>query len=254
MLDYRRALRSHLRSLAPSPGSLVARYESLDQSSFDVENVLLYNLGMSAFPHLRADGISLERRIVAPPASPERGATTSVHYVRYTQGEPPTAPDWPVVASWDAGDLPTPPSVERLWQALSTRVHRATDATVVASAFVAVDLAVGCPNSEPGQLLSLVKPLVDAAIATLHAYEGDQLSDVSARLATRLAVPVQDVAERLADSTHAVMGPRRLLWPFRDFVQWNPADDLLSHISIRCHNAPSWTLAGSLRADPGKVP
>ena len=41
------------------------------------------------------------------------------------------------------------------------------------------------------------------------------------------------VAGLLVANPAGVLGQRRLVWPFHEFVQWNPADDGLVQLHVR---------------------
>lgn len=69
--------------------------------------------------------------------------------------------------------------------------------------------------------------MVDGFISALHTHDGSQLEVVAERLGARLDVPGEGVAQLLSTNTAGVLGLRRLLLPFRDYVQWNPADDII---------------------------
>lgn len=70
MLRYRRALREALGRLDWANGPvLVASFTSTDRRPYDVENLLLYNVGLSAFAHLSCKELVLTRSF-APPVSP----------------------------------------------------------------------------------------------------------------------------------------------------------------------------------------
>jgi hypothetical protein len=96
-------------------------------------------------------------------------------------------------------------------------------------------------------MLGLVKILVDGVICALHTHDGTQLELVAERLGTRLSVPAADLAGLLSGNPSGVLGARRLLWPFRDFVQWNPADDAIIHLRIATMASPTWQLSATLK-------
>ncbi|HEV2068979.1 MAG TPA: hypothetical protein VGR26_04205, partial [Acidimicrobiales bacterium] len=88
MLEYRTALREELRRLdSGTRPVLVASFTSPDRRPCDVENLLLYNLGLSAFAHLSCEEVALTRSFnppVAPPVAPPDGDSgTLVYHHRY---------------------------------------------------------------------------------------------------------------------------------------------------------------------------
>ena len=96
-------------------------------------------------------------------------------------------------------------------------------------------------------MLALVKVLVDGAVSALHVHDGSHLQVVSQRLASRLDACTTELADMLQTNPAGVLGERRLLWPFREFVQWNPADDAIVELRVRVSASDTWRLSGELR-------
>lgn len=65
----------------------------------------------------------------------------------------------------------------------------------------------------------MVKVAVDGFISALQTHDGSELAVVAERLGARLGLPREGVADLLLANPAGVLGLRRLLWPFRDFVQ-----------------------------------
>ena len=86
MRGYRTDLRAGLARLrAPCP-ALYCSYSSPDSARCDVENVLFYNVGLSAFTHLDVAEVVAERFTGPPPAG------RASHHHHYRCGEvPPSA-------------------------------------------------------------------------------------------------------------------------------------------------------------------
>ena len=92
-------------------------------------------------------------------------------------------------------------------------------------------------------MLGMIKVLVDGVVSALHGHDGSQVALLAERLARRLAVPVDHVA-RLLTVDAGVLGRRELLWPYRDFVQWNPADDAIARLRVGTMPSSTWLLSG----------
>ncbi len=75
----RAELRNALSALAPT-GELSAEYASIDRGLCDVENVLLYNVGMAHFSGLGSSRIRLARSFSAPLRIPWRESPTPVSW------------------------------------------------------------------------------------------------------------------------------------------------------------------------------
>ena len=100
------------------------------------------------------------------------------------------------------------------------------------------------PGSGPPAMLGIVKVLVDGVVSALHRHDGSQLELVAERLSGRLAVPTDHVAQLLTGDP-AVLGTRKLLWPYRQFVQWNPADDAIVRLRVATMPSSTWLLSGT---------
>lgn len=81
------------------------------------------------------------------------------------------------------------------------------------------------PQNRAVAVHEAIKPLLDGLIAACHRHVGTETDVVAQRGADSLGQDFRDVAERLMTDAGAVLGPRRFLWPWRNSVQWNPADD-----------------------------
>jgi hypothetical protein len=252
MLDYRRALRVAIGELPVAAGrTLVGYYGSADARRCDVENLLLYNVGVSAFAHLQVRDVVLVRSTL-PPQPPDSTSRMLDHHHHYELADaPPPAPAGPLVARLAPTPLRVPPRVESVWYDIRPSGH--VEGGEGADSLLAVDVTVHRPPaaSRPA-LLGMVKVVVDGFISALHTHDGSQLEVLAQRLGARLDVPNEGVAQLLSDNAAGVLGCRRLVWPFRTFVQWNPADDIIGWLRVRAEAASSWQLSATVsRFDPG---
>jgi hypothetical protein len=91
----------------------------------------------------------------------------------------------------------------------------------------------------------MIKVLVDGVVSALHRHDGSQLEVLAERLSGRLAVSADHVA-RLLTGDAEVLGTRKLLWPYRNFVQWNPADDAIARLRVETMPSSTWRLSATL--------
>jgi hypothetical protein len=109
LAEFRTALVQALRSMHGSPGEqLHAVYTSTAGQDADIENVLVYNVGASAFAPVASGELLLERAIADPPPSASRLPHHSVYELR-SRGEPWA--HWTVrrtVASFGLARIPRP--------------------------------------------------------------------------------------------------------------------------------------------------
>lgn len=108
------------------------------------------------------------------------------------------------------------------WLALHrARVELASEPLPPSSPF-AVQLTV--TGLEGAVTPTVVKSLIDGTVAAFQAH-GDP-SEMARRVGASLGVRTDEVAGVLSRRDRAVLGIRpRLLWRWRDVVQWNPGDD-----------------------------
>lgn len=92
----------------------------------------------------------------------------------------------------------------------------------------------------------MVKVLVDGVVSPLHTHDGTHLEVVADRLSERLHVSPAELAALLTHNPAGVLGARRLPWPFRRSVRWNPADDLLVYRRVASESSPTWRLSAAL--------
>jgi hypothetical protein len=92
-----------------------------------------------------------------------------------------------------------------------------------------------------------LKVLLDGVVAAFHVHDGSRLSELAARHTTVApgGSPAA-VVDRLMDPSWAVLGPRRLVAPYRTGVQWNPADDGLVAAEVLLRPGAVVRLTGEL--------
>ena len=239
-----RELRSELRSVVPqlsaSPAQgLHALYVSPVRGHFDVENVLLYNVGPAAFRGSAASELVVERA-EGPVPDPPAGFAGARHHYRYEIL--PIDTRW---RRWSAvrllasfGQIDLGPSVQasrpsRVWYAVRRGEVEAWRPTEIPSTF-GLDLVLEVPANVHLNLAAIAKPLVDGVVAAFHNHDDrDSVEVVARRVAAQLDASVDEVRSLLGESRTSILGARRLLWPWRQGVQWNPADDLCGAFRIR---------------------
>jgi hypothetical protein len=235
---FRDELREALQALAASAGqTLSARYDAPDDSQVDVENVLLYNVGMAWFGPLVGAGLTCRR------GRSEDG----LHRVRYevVDAVPDPGGDAPIASlTADLGAV-LPATTGQWWARL--RPHAvAAGAPLDGATWFTADVVVAGPAVTGRRVANMVKPMLDGLISALHVHDGSGREILLPRLAA-LGAP-ESVWTQLVDPHAAVLGPRCLVRPFRDNVAWNPADDRCLAFRVRTRHAATWTFHAVLRA------
>ena len=254
MLEFRAGLRSTVARLsADSSHALHAMYTWPLGGRFDVENVLVYNVGTSAFARSAGFELVVERLLgsVPPPPRPLEG---SAHHYAYTimEREVPWRA-WSTVrrlASFESEEVRSLAEVARpasVWLAIrrgDTSVHAAASDSSTIGLEITVELLRGARVN----LATLAKPLIDGTIAAFHEHgDSASLDLVASRVGAQISVPDEDVRSLLSRNAAAILGSRRLLWPWRDGVQWNPADDRCSAVRIGCESRDATDQDGGVR-------
>lgn len=254
--ELRDELRDAISQLRGPAGSVLhAAYGSADQARCDVENVTTYNVGLGAFDAAARSGICIERRLTAPDGPIPHAGHHWGYRIGARRGDLAFWHRGDVLAHWLQADWPalrSSTTIEPTWWRLRSQpITTAGDAGE--AGWLALRLQVGVPEGVDVAVVRILKALVDGALAALHVHDGTDAEIVAARVAAKVGVSAEEAREALADRRHAVLGERRLLWPFRDGVQWNPADDRLAAIELYGERVtgPAWTIAGELcRAEP----
>ncbi len=239
--QYRQELREALQALRPRPGEgLLAEYFSPDRAFVDIENLLLYNVGMGVFAPLTTAGLTCRR---------DRSRSKR-HEVRYSTVEPlPDPGTGPLIGevAVDVG-MSVPRTAGQWWAtfreaaSLLGRVDGHTGADAQRSAFAA-DIVLAGPA--PQRMTSLLKPLLDGLISAFHAHDGSDQPVLPGRL-TALGLPLNAWQLLVQEDTNC-LGRRRLLRPTEAGIAWNPADDRCSAFRIRAQTSSRWSVTAQLR-------
>jgi hypothetical protein len=243
--QYCRELQEALACLK-ADGSLRATHTSLRESRApDVENLLFYNVGVSAFRHLARSALRFERRNAPPVETSTDLGFEARHHVRYEvdrtgQSHPDYTASGACVASSSAlcTAAKQVKDVHGLWRAFKTAmVCKAASPRLDRSSF-SLQLTISAPARHRLNLADIVKPLTDAFISALHCYQGQRLDEAASRISLRLACPPDTVRELLLNARVALLGPREVPYLRDKGVQWSPADDGLIACEILRETPP----------------
>lgn len=230
-VQHRTALRAALDTL-PSSDFLEAIYRASESGArqADLENILFYNVGCSAFARLGTQSLRFERQAGALPEPPMPLPFAARHFVRYGvdgQGDPGPEPRLIAtseILSCRRTDMSNP---ALLWRMFKSNLHRIDDTDLQGGAPFEVRLLLSGPMGRPLNLAAVVKPLMDGFISALHYYEGSQLDEIGSRLADELSMPSNDVRALLVEQTPAVLGAYPVPHLRGQRLQWSPADHQL---------------------------
>jgi hypothetical protein len=254
--EVRAYLAKELRGLAAEPGQqLLATYASAVHEFVDTENVLLYNVGMSAFANSSRFGLRFQREFTSPPAIPAEQLEWH-HYHSYSledHGDHSIPSNQTVRLRFELPRISTSLKPHLYWWAAKQGTfHRIGNTNLFSLPFCMSITLVGPPIR--CNLAEIVKPLFDGVISALHYYPGILSTDVVCnRIATELKISSVQVAEQLSDPTNAILGGRIIVRPTRTFVAWNPADEhcLIGELFVKNSSAACWSVEVALSSVEG---
>ncbi len=224
MRSARAALRAAIMQLVTPPNaSLSATYVSAHTGFCDVENVLLYNVGTGLFAHMASRGLQVQRVHADPIAIPSGRQYT--HYQRYTFAPVSALPVATPTLAFPLNKISTGTKPHEIWWAVSA--EKASTSVPISGRF-RLDIALPVQGRN---LAALAKPLLDGIICALHpATVIDELA--VARLAAKSGWLVAAVKQRLLDPPCPLLAPRKVLTSYREFVKWDPTDELCDEFTI----------------------
>lgn len=247
LLEARNHIRRELKKLvANSETSLDAQYISAHTGFVDTESVLLYNVGPSAFALASRFGLRFTRQFAEPPATPN-GESVWRHYHSYSL-VPRLALDhsFSSIARFriHLPKLSLSLKVHDYWWAAKESLASVENYFNSLSGPYSMTMEIDGPAFH-GNYAALVKPLFDGVISSLHHDPTVESTDpVSNRIAGKLNVTPVQVAEYLGESANSVLGSRKVVSPYRQFVKWNPQDELclVGQLLVQHRDSSSWTI------------
>lgn len=242
MKVFRDELRSAIARLhVDADQGLLATYSSPQREFCDVENVLIYNVGASAFRNSARKELGFQRTF-------EPGEAHE-HTYRYEILPRPIklGGDTEPVAIWRSAELDglsESTGLTSLWWSIR-HGNIALGRQLEVGSSVRIELEVRGPR--PINLASVVKAAVDASVVAMQQPQLEHPDEPARRIATRLEVPLARVEEALLDPRNRIFaqGPVVRLRG-NNGVHWNPADDACLAGIIRYVPSPQWELRGEL--------
>lgn len=228
MLAAKSELRTVLSEFRPGSDQLLfATYMSADSAVCDVENVLFYNVGTGAFRASSANGVSFARQRVQPPLAPD--GTVYRHYHEYSFEPVPLRPIYVGAQSFtfELPDVSASTKTSDVWYRAATASH--TVRSPIEGAFeLHVEVTVRRPVTN---VATILKTLIDGIVCAMHS-DGAPSTEAVQRLAKRSGWLESEITHRLRAPGPAILGARRHLACYRDFVKWDPADHLCDACTV----------------------
>lgn len=251
--EMKRALqRALLKINAADDQILYGQYISKNDDPYmpDLENAMIYNLNkLSVFNTSCKNGLVLER--IAHSALWESANNISFNYCQKYQMIHSDYNSWywcsqNIIAEWN--DI----KIDKFYQSPGAYwkiiKNNKVNTYYVHSHTKEYGIEIKIFSNKSYHIAGKIKALIDGIIVAFHSYSGEQLGEVSQRVSRQLDIPQEDVERMLMDSQYAVLGKRKLIWPFKNGVQWNPADDEIVFINIlKQHtDTPQLSISGRL--------
>lgn len=214
----RNSLREALTTLTPKNDQILkAEYVSEFTGFFDVENVLIYNVGTSAFSRFTNVGLHVLRTYSMP--SLTQSGQSFHHLYRYSLEPLPKIPINKPVISFPLSELNSSTKPHEVWWAMSSG-----KAESISSIHGNFGLHIQVPSLSTN-FANVVKPLLDGVISGMHP--GRNIEEIAInRLASRTGWPMTEVRRHLENPPLPILTPRRILSAYRSFVKWDPQDEL----------------------------
>jgi hypothetical protein len=252
--EMRGQLANSVRTLRCTSDQLVhGIYASPLEDLCDAENILFYNVGLGPFEQSCLKGLRFERIFAEPPPNPAPLLSRPLHYQCYCPSDVKEGfRYWQrarILARWslEVASLDALKSAARVWwlmRSQSNRLQIAADTQGWFGLSVSIRVDEGCRVNAP----ALMKPVFDGVLSAFHSHSGQRTELVAEVLARRLNVPARELTRHLLSPSVAVLGVRQLLWPWRDSVQWNPADErcVAGELLVERSDDPRIALLGEL--------
>lgn len=251
---FKTALRNAISGLrAKNNGMLCGKYGTTApvKTCFDLENVLFYNIGNKPLSGLTAGGIAfsmmgnaeaetLRREHEVPPEF----CHTYLYSVKNEDITP--SESGLTLAGWKpfpCGKLTGKNAADfwKLFKSEKTDVYPPEpDIKLQSPLCFALFLTITKPKGTLFRVQSVMKPLLDGLICSLHSASED-MGDTSV------------YAEKLHCDpsyfqTEGVLGEREFLRSYRNnSLKWDPADDRCKKAMIRVQEGENWTISGEVR-------
>ncbi|WP_339278865.1 hypothetical protein NYE40_20190 [Paenibacillus sp. FSL W8-1187] len=241
-LEMKRHLREALLALEGDCSAAVhMAYESLERDRFDLENVLAYNVGAGAFRKLRPRLLIMERAFAPPRRQPANTASPQSEYPishSYRIGVP-ERPEWHrtgLIVSWEAmlDRLHSGCGAAQIWRSVKEGIitQRMPAPVELAEAPLGISVQIGLPPRFGLSLFSVLKPLLDGIMAALQRHDGSSREEACRRVAQAAGIAPAQAMRWLEEDPRAVLPAGKVVFPYREGVFWNPADDRLVQIEL----------------------
>lgn len=250
-LELRAKLRTALRSLQVAEDEMLFATFSGNRFdlTFDAENMLFYNIGVSAFSDCGKNGVAYldetGRDFAQNAGLPSDRWGCSYFYTYRAEKQNNVAAlfaEKEAVAAWDhiPLDLQIPQSPKRYYTALRKNAGLVTVTGQVPD-HASYGLVIELSLPYTAKAVSVMKPLLDGVVCAFHG------TDPEAAKVLPLVFGEAAADYLKADKQLALLGQQNYLMPYRGngSFKWNPADERLKFAQITLRRGPA-AISGKL--------
>lgn len=251
MKQMREELRDKLREINPiQNGVLYCKFCSQeDNTAFDVENVLLYNVGSGAFSKISTHQVFIERtfeQLINTPSDFKHFYTynyTNLDNLLPFWNKNETIIEWSDLQVSSLKDKP-----HEYWFNMKKLQTIKRYKSLMEDTPFGIKINIGVPVGKTVNLTGICKPLLDGIISALHSYSGLELDEMAIRLSSILGKEKNEIANLLIDEQIAILGAKEVVRRYQNGVQWNPSDEICYQIQLRTYksNGANWEIGGKV--------
>lgn len=255
LFEMKDVLKKYLKLMKKEQGKILyANYKSLDHEFFDVENVLFYNVGSSAFTHLNLKGLVFERQFNNAPLNSSHKGKEYNHYQSYfLVNEIIESNYWKekdILAMWSSIPSPTLKSETKPHDVWYKMKNSPVEILKKCSPIeYGIEIIINAPISSKLNITTAIKPLLDGIISVFNYHNGYEIDEVAKRLSNTLNESKEKIRKLLLDKNLSLFGSRNLIQPYRETFKWNPMDDNLLYVKVFVNynnRFNEWTHSGKL--------
>ncbi len=253
ILEFRNELIQGIKSLICSDNRILyGRYGSSDTENtfFDVENILFYNIGTGNFKELVKNGIafsSFNNEEIESILREENFKYSCIYEYSIINPDSLSVDDEKSLAIWKDSLVCSFKGSKPLdyWKAIQDAkqdiiIYDNIDCNN--NDVFGLDLTVYIPNGLSINIVTSMKPFLDGLICAFHGSYNME-SDLE-----YLMEKLECDENTMRNSYLNILGNRQYVYKYRNNIKWNPADDLCKTVMIRLENSfdSNWRLSGRI--------
>lgn len=253
MKQMREELRDNLKEINPIQNGVLycSFFTREENTTFDVENVLLYNVGSGAFSKISTKQVFMERTFESSPFIKNSSNLKHYHLYSYTKADN-IFPFWKkdeIIFEWSGlqvSSLKDKP--HEYWYNMKKLQTKKRYKSLVEDTPFGISINIGVPVSKTVNLIGICKPLLDGIISALHNYSGTEIDDMAMRLSSLLGKDKFEIANLLMGDQIAILESKEVVRRYQKGVQWNPSDDVCYQIQLTTFksNGANWEISGEV--------